>query len=663
MSVVADPCGLLGVAPGSTEKEINAAYRRASLKCHPDRCPGDPQAAAKFAQLAEAKDTLVRQAQAIASCFPSHVRAEQLKPQPNQASFYFSNGFSPASASTASASSATSAAFSCFGSSAAPAAAAPQDDMWSQLQAKARTQAHEEAERQAAEQRRRRASVNAAQAVVQEPPRTASSPSAPPSKKLRAAAGAGQEELSGRGTSKASPKAAVRDAARPLVTPARGSKAAGRGMNTTAAQKAKPKPGPTKAKSEPGASKRKRKTRAEQETVEEEPEAEAEEVEDEDVEDADDDDGQEEEDEEADDDEEEEQDDEPPLVSRRLLLHGDDPLGWIESLLIAGPCEDPDAGQEVRDMLAEMWSHVCVEARKQPALPLHTYHLRAAHMVSEALSRYRKSLAGQVEDACKVSSAAMADEDGKTAELVGATGTAKAAREAKLTEVSEADAQLIANKETLTRTRSMMSGAVEEAAKVSAAEKSTATTRNSAQQAIEHFEKLESAGPPAKPAELKQAIKEIEGLLAKASASDQLMSSVLKRVIPALKMKPDSRERFDEAALSAVEGCLRAHVKEKADEAAVAERSAIAARGRAKRLQEEADDAKRRVDEAATLLKQDKEALRALTSTLKQASEASRQHAAHVRALSLEAKACKEALKETDQACSAIEALINRAAA
>lgn len=41
------------------EKEIKTAYRKLSLKCHPDRNPDDPEAAQKFDRLTRAKDLLL----------------------------------------------------------------------------------------------------------------------------------------------------------------------------------------------------------------------------------------------------------------------------------------------------------------------------------------------------------------------------------------------------------------------------------------------------------------------------------------------------------------------------------------------------------------------------------------------------------------------------
>lgn len=49
---------ILGVSKGADEKEIKKAYRRAAMKCHPDRNPGDAEAEAKFKELSEAYEVL-----------------------------------------------------------------------------------------------------------------------------------------------------------------------------------------------------------------------------------------------------------------------------------------------------------------------------------------------------------------------------------------------------------------------------------------------------------------------------------------------------------------------------------------------------------------------------------------------------------------------------
>ena len=49
---------VLGVSKSSTETEIKKSYRKLAMKFHPDRNPDDPEAEAKFKEIAAAFDVL-----------------------------------------------------------------------------------------------------------------------------------------------------------------------------------------------------------------------------------------------------------------------------------------------------------------------------------------------------------------------------------------------------------------------------------------------------------------------------------------------------------------------------------------------------------------------------------------------------------------------------
>jgi len=53
-----DPHAVLGVAIDADAATIKAAYRRLAFELHPDRNPGDPEAASRFRAVSEAYEAL-----------------------------------------------------------------------------------------------------------------------------------------------------------------------------------------------------------------------------------------------------------------------------------------------------------------------------------------------------------------------------------------------------------------------------------------------------------------------------------------------------------------------------------------------------------------------------------------------------------------------------
>jgi len=60
---MADYYELLGVSPSASVEEIRAAYRKSAGPFHPDRNPGDVEAAKKFCEISRAYDVLSDQDQ------------------------------------------------------------------------------------------------------------------------------------------------------------------------------------------------------------------------------------------------------------------------------------------------------------------------------------------------------------------------------------------------------------------------------------------------------------------------------------------------------------------------------------------------------------------------------------------------------------------------
>jgi len=56
--MIDDPYKVLGVSPDASDEEIKKAYRKLAMKYHPDRNPGDREAAKKMQEINEAYDRI-----------------------------------------------------------------------------------------------------------------------------------------------------------------------------------------------------------------------------------------------------------------------------------------------------------------------------------------------------------------------------------------------------------------------------------------------------------------------------------------------------------------------------------------------------------------------------------------------------------------------------
>lgn len=65
MATEEDPFRVLGLKADASQREVESAFRRRALRCHPDRHPDDPTAKGRFERLSRAKEALLDPAQRV----------------------------------------------------------------------------------------------------------------------------------------------------------------------------------------------------------------------------------------------------------------------------------------------------------------------------------------------------------------------------------------------------------------------------------------------------------------------------------------------------------------------------------------------------------------------------------------------------------------------
>lgn len=354
---------------------------------------------------------------------------------------------------------------------------------------------------------------------------------------------------------------------------------------------------------------------------------------------------------------------EPPIKSARLPVHGQDPLEWVIPLLREGPCEIPSMPRSIRRMLADMWAHAC----PQPDASVHHPHIvRVLRMVAGALADYRGAVAARAAEAAAAASDEATDR-GKAEELIAAVAAAKASRAAGSAGQAAAAAALATARADTVKAKAAARAAAQEVSRASSVEKASETGKSAAEAALATFAALEASGPDgaAAPtgsravATLRQRLREVEVLLEKADAREVLMPSALRRVLPALKLRPQERDRFDQAALAAAEGCLTARLEEAKDHLSANIRLAAAASARLRRASAETSAVHARTTEASERVRLAKSLVRSAREALAKAVSAERRHAMRLKAVAAEASAGSTALAEAERVVAAVTAAAN----
>lgn len=645
MSSVDNPYRLLGLSRSATEQDITTAFRKASLKVHPDRCPNDPDAAAKFGQLIQARDLLLSQTKHcksqsgaaaagggmswVVTTVPSgsapSVRTSAAPsgmhtPQPTRPQVQPGSGTAPT-----------------WPSPGAPATAWP----WAVGPKK-----------QVASPQRVVSSVAAQHRVTS--PKVKSGVT---EKEQR------QKEVTIK--SQRDPEKPKKSKSGRLKQPPEEKQPKAKQHQKKEVQRRSSRDDKANAKV----------VQAEEEDDDEvendEPECEQEqEEEDENI--AEEEEEEEEEDYEEDlpeyEDVESEEDDavespaSSPAAKRRRTSASkrpkrDNALDGLRAAL--EDTEHAVAGMPMsnRLMLATVCTNACAEARRTRVEGRHEFHTAVLEMIGETLSGIRDALKQVAQDARAAARQAARDAARKE-QLDNTRQACRSELDAARSDVSEKRAELGSFNQGTLAARETEKRAVEETLAAQEAEDDHREDLEQVKQALKTFHALEADGAPAKPVEAKRMLKEVEGKMTKVGVHETLFARVAMQIIPALQADPEGRSSFDESALAAAEGCFSTYIQENERKLEGLTRATFGARARSERAKINIQQAKKRSEAARDALRQAKDVQRECGAALKAAVEAQKQHRQEVSTLVQKSRLRSAALADLEDMRHAFESLV-----
>jgi len=254
--------------------------------------------------------------------------------------------------------------------------------------------------------------------------------------------------------------------------------------------------------------------------------------------------------------------DQVDLANGAALIRG------ITNALVDWAFDVPGVPLTARKMLADMCRslgaaafHRCSPQAKR-GNKRHRYEDQVLAMLGETLSKASAVLTREFTEAAGILQAVENDEE-QVAKVKTDIETAFASLKAKRAEADTRRADIARHEKELAMAWKEVASAKAQARKDAKEATACAEAKNSAEKTVSVFSALESDGGSARPAaELRAELRLVEVLMRTAGVAQSLMAGAERAVLPALRCPPKKRSRFDEAALSACEGCLREHCQE-----------------------------------------------------------------------------------------------------
>jgi myosin heavy subunit len=332
-------------------------------------------------------------------------------------------------------------------------------------------------------------------------------------------------------------------------------------------------------------------------------------------------------------------------------------LNGLQKLLEDAAFDIPGMPMSNRQMLAAVCGDVIAEVRTVPSAPRHEFVAAVLEMISEALSEMEAAQKETAQQATKEAEA-IANDSRKIERLANACQASREALETSKGEVSQHTSKLSALREDLARATLCEKAASGELASAEIKEKAAASKKHAADAAFKVFQTLEAKGPIAKNAEVKRMCKEIETHMVAIRVHENLFPRVVSAVIPALQTKPEDRSRYEEGALSALEGCLTTYTQEQADAMSKTARDTAACLESLRCAEVDAEGVRRSIETCNELASKAKARQKSCDAAHREAEGCRREHKEQVARLRKRAKMHTHFLKEFGRLKRELETLL-----
>lgn len=351
----------------------------------------------------------------------------------------------------------------------------------------------------------------------------------------------------------------------------------------------------------------------------------------------------------------------PPVTKRARKAGLPERLAAVLAKDISGPLEVPHAA---RQMLAAMVLALSPRAFEVPlpgAAQRHPFEVQVLEMIREALPGIRAAV-GQMATAAICQAHAAASDSSRVRILRDALEGARKEFETQNAVVREYSATLRKYKEALAEVKQAERDLVIEAEELAQRVTASVEEHRKAEQAFATFGALEANGAPRKTTEANRMLKEVEMHMKLAKVGQTLVGSAQKALLPALRMQPVSRGKFDEAAISAAEGCFREYMQDRMEQTVGLNRETASAQEAVCRVKRNVEAAKVHCEAARDSVRCAKEELANRRIRVEAAHEACQLHKKTVTELAQAAKDHKADLMDLDDLQTVVGSLLGRPA-